>query len=194
MQQFCRVNCQPETDLLQLQDINAGKAYYQVFYGFSSHIDENFLQELRKSLNPAELERSERYRFQRDRLNYIACRAITRNVLASHLNCHPAHVDLRFSVNDKPFVPGNNLHFNIAHSREMFAVAFSQDGETGIDVEYVNRELDFEKIIKNYFSENERKSILTSGDNARKKFFLYWTRKGPARCIRASTTCARRCR
>jgi 4'-phosphopantetheinyl transferase len=86
-------------------------------------------------------------------------------------------VDIRFSVNDKPFVPGNSLHFNIAHSREMFAVAFSHYGETGIDIEFVNRELDFEKIMENYFSENERKSILASGDNARKKFFLYRTRK-----------------
>ena len=85
---------------------------------------------------------------------------------------------ISFSEYEKPFIPGNTLSFNISHSKDMFAIAFSNAGEPGLDIEFIKSDFKFEAIINRYFSKKETKHILNKPqDEALSTFYLYWTRK-----------------
>lgn len=67
-----------------------------------------------------------------------------------------------------------NIHFNLSHSGRMVACAIS-DVEVGVDVEYVDREIDL-NIAKHYFFNTEYESIMKS-PNPSNEFFSYWVLK-----------------
>ena len=149
-----------------------------VFYGHVSNIDDSIALALMEYLSPDELKRAEKFQFQADKINYISCRALLRNTISSHLNCSPKDLTISFSKYEKPYIHGNSLLFSISHSKGMFAIAFSNRGEPGLDIELIKHNFKFEPIIKSYFTPEEQKHILSKPhDDALLTFYLYWTRK-----------------
>lgn len=67
-----------------------------------------------------------------------------------------------------------NIHFNLSHSGKIVLCAIS-DMEVGVDVEYIDREIDL-NIAKNYFFNREYESIMKSADPS-EEFFNYWVLK-----------------
>lgn len=81
-----------------------------------------------------------------------------------------ADLTLAHNKNGKPYLKlFPDFHFNISHSDNILAVAFSS-APVGIDVEK-NREINL-KISQRYFCEEE-KNFVTDVDS----FFYVWTRK-----------------
>ncbi len=67
-----------------------------------------------------------------------------------------------------------NIYFNLSHSGKMVLCAIS-DREVGVDVEYIDREIDL-NIAKNYFYNSEYESIINA-ENKSEEFFKYWVLK-----------------
>ncbi len=100
----------------------------------------------------------------------------------------PPSVTIRRNSDGKPFF--NDLHmppFNISHSDELSVAAMSDTanvrGGIGIDIEFVRRSLDHEKLIRRFFTEDEQKIYFASADRE-DCFFILWTQKEAlAKCL-----------
>ena len=53
---------------------------------------------------------------------------------------------MKKSENGKPYFEDSDLHFNIAHSEDMVAIAYSKDGDIGVDIEGEIEEKRAEKL------------------------------------------------
>ncbi|RYG39425.1 MAG: hypothetical protein EOO01_29250, partial [Chitinophagaceae bacterium] len=83
--------------------------------------------------------RAGKFRFARDRRNFIAARGVLRILLGKYLATPPSEIYFEYSKFGKPSLPaGNSLQFNITHSQNLALFAFSKHLTMGIDVEFVN--------------------------------------------------------
>jgi phosphopantetheinyl transferase len=134
--------------------------------------------QLRKLLSTGELERASRFQFDADREMYILSHGFTRQLLARKTGLAPENIRFDLSKNGKPSVNSKNIHFNLSHTREVFALALSPDMSLGIDVECLGREIDWQPVSRLYYSDNERQWIASHpAEEQKKAFFIIWTRK-----------------
>lgn len=102
--------------------------------------------------------------------------SLSGEILVLHALCEVfgldrAEIEIEIGKNGKPNVVGEkNIHFNISHSGE-YAVCAVCDTPVGVDIEKI-REVDFRRIAKRYFRENEAEKIADIDD-----FFSLWTKK-----------------
>jgi phosphopantetheinyl transferase len=120
---------------------------------------------------------SDRLHFEQDRNTHLFCHTLLRLIISEKLNIHPSEIMLIDDGKSKPYIDGFPLFFNISHTRNAFALAFCDTNEVGIDLEEVNREMEFKSIIRRFFSAAERTFILDSPEDSINRFFLLWTRK-----------------
>lgn len=155
----------------------------------SWHLSANeHLQQLMKHVDGLSIEekaRSDRFKIEKDRVNYIVRHVFLRKVLACYLDI--AWDQIEFNENDygKPFIAGavaddtddsQSLQFSLSKSHHHVLLAITQNRLIGCDIERHNEALDFKAVIDNYFSAQEIKFILGSS-NQRLKFFDYWATK-----------------
>ena len=138
------------------------------------------VQSLRYTLSPDELARANRFRFEHHRNHFIVARGTLRTLLGLYLNIPPAQLHFRYNAYGKPSLelPHTTLHFNISHSHELALFAFSQHRELGVDVEFMDRDIDYNELAQHTFSPCEAAIVTAlSGDAKRQAFFSCWTRK-----------------
>lgn len=148
----------------------------EVYYGISNDLHSQYT-DLEKYINREESLRANKFRFSEDRYTYICCHGLLRSILSEKLQKNPLEIIFNYDRNNKPGLIGNPYYFNITNDRGAFAFVISKYFYAGIDMEKVNRTIDYLPIINNYFSDKERKIILESNDRAYEKFILLWTRK-----------------
>jgi 4'-phosphopantetheinyl transferase len=124
-----------------------------------------------------DLVRADRFHFEEDRFTWLFCHTLLRLIVSAKLGITSSDVKITIDRNNKPWLEGNALLFNIAHTREAFVFAISDSVRVGIDIEKVDRNIDFRSIIRNFFSAGEIKFIIEDPDYSRDRFFLLWTRK-----------------
>ncbi|HWG58375.1 MAG TPA: 4'-phosphopantetheinyl transferase superfamily protein [Candidatus Acidoferrales bacterium] len=134
------------------------------------------------SLSADEKNRAARFHFERDRNCYISARGILRELLGRYLHQVPRAIQLGYSAYGKPFLAGNNsdagMHFNVSHSHDLVLLAFSREGDIGVDVELIRPEFSGDEIAERYFSARELQELRSLPPELRVEgFFLCWTRK-----------------
>lgn len=131
-------------------------------------------------LSDQEKDKSNRFKFEKDRLRYITRHVFLREVLACYLNI--AFDQIKFTENNygKPFVDDSvnlqSLQFNLSKSNNHILLALTRIRLIGCDIERHNENLDYSAIINNYFSTQEINLILANSKQ-RMRFFDYWTVK-----------------
>lgn len=148
----------------------------EVYYGISNDLYSQH-PDLEKYISQEESLRAKMFRFPEDRYTYISCHGLLRSILSEKLRKNPLELVFYYDKNNKPGLIGNSYYFNITNDRGAFAFVISKYFYAGIDMEKINRTIDYLPIINNYFSDKERKLILESNDRAYEKFILLWTRK-----------------
>jgi 4'-phosphopantetheinyl transferase len=124
--------------------------------------------------------RAKRFHFERDRGRFIVARGILRILLGSHLGITPAKVAFGYTKNGKPFVADHagQIHFNISHSSERALYAISNRCALGVDIEHMNRDIDYANLAERFFSRREHAELQLIPESDRKRaFFACWTRK-----------------
>jgi 4'-phosphopantetheinyl transferase len=134
-------------------------------------------EKLMNYANDKDKSASIRLRDEQDRNTYLICHTLLRLIISKKLNAHPSEIQLINDGKIKPHIDGLPLFFNISHTRNAFILAVCDTSEVGVDLEEVNRELDFKSIIRRFFSASESTFILESPEDAINRFFLIWTRK-----------------
>lgn len=139
------------------------------------------VQRLEALLEPAEIERAYRFRFDRHRRRFIVGRGVLRTLLGRYLGVDPRSLGFRYGEKGKPcLAPGWNedLSFNLSHSSELALYGFGHRLELGIDVERRRELPGAEDIAERFFSEPERSALRRVAPEAKSEaFFNCWTRK-----------------
>jgi 4'-phosphopantetheinyl transferase len=133
-------------------------------------------------LSPDEIDRANRFHFERDRNRFSRCRSALRQLIASYLSIASADIRFDYLASGKPQLAGDQnprgLQFNVSHSAEMALIAVGSEHRIGIDIERIRTDVDTIALAARCFSQRERDGLRelplplrTSG------FYACWTRK-----------------
>ncbi len=112
---------------------------------------------------------------------FISTRCALRCLLGSYLQIPPELISFTYNKNGKPALAPeheSSLSFNLSHSGDWAVFAITTGSEVGIDIEFVDTELDFMQIANSYFSVSEQEELKNSlPEKKRSKFYHLWTQK-----------------
>jgi 4'-phosphopantetheinyl transferase len=141
-------------------------------------VDPARLIALQATLSRAEQHRAARYLSDRARIRFVAGRGQLRMLLARELQCRPSEVEISGAEHAKPYLPGSELRFNLAHSEDTALYALSWTNEVGVDVEHVIERPGLEGVAQRYLSPAERCSLAALPAVARTRgLYECWTHK-----------------
>jgi len=132
--------------------------------------------ELLLCLGSEEIERSERFAFQRDRQLYVSAHALARLALEQVSGLLAAPTSINATLGERPQIAeshGSNLDLSLSHTDGMVAVAIGRGVKCGVDVEAIDRTNTRGSVG---LSETEA-SYLERHDDPALAFFRYWTLK-----------------
>ena len=130
---------------------------------------------LKSCLSAAEVEKSDRFHFDKDRRVYIAARGTLRQLAGGMLNIPAGNLEIGTGPFGKPHFNGDAaaIQFNVSHSEKWVALALHENpAPVGIDIEWVNACFDYRQVAAHYFTPEERAQINTARD-----FYRFWTMK-----------------
>lgn len=131
-------------------------------------------------LSNDELLRADRFYFERDRRRFVVARSKLRQLLGGYLEIAPTAIVFDYMKNGKPYIYSNSaqIHFNVSHSEEFAIYAISRTCHLGVDIEYLNREIDWQVLARRFFAHSEFTCLENLAQPIRERaFFACWTRK-----------------
>lgn len=132
---------------------------------------------LRQLLSLDELQRADRFVFEKDRQAYTVARGLLRQKLAEATGREPNNLTFEYNNFGKPFLVGvPNLSFNLSHSGDGMVLAISDGRTVGIDLEDTSRPVEIHQIAPHFFAPQEVEMLNTLPDQVQ-GFFTCWTRK-----------------
>jgi len=133
-------------------------------------------------LSPDELERAQRFHFEKHRKRYIAGRGWLRTLLGGYLGIPPEGITFAYGEYGKPELLGKcgnqEIHFNLTHSDSIACAAVTRAGAVGLDIEHVRPLTDMGELVNRFFSPRESSLFEMLNRNEQPgAFFNLWTRK-----------------
>jgi 4'-phosphopantetheinyl transferase len=141
---------------------------------------ESPFDDLESLLSADELARASRFRFDRDRLRFIAVRGLLRRVLARYGGSNPAQLVFSYSPHGKPSLQSNadDIRFNLSHSNGLAVCAVTRGREIGIDLEKIRHDIEIEELAQRFFSGYEFDALRALAPEDRiPAFYRIWTCK-----------------
>ena len=146
----------------------------------------SFLPQLIILLSTQEHARASRLKFEEDRQQFIIAHAVLRLLSATYLKLKPEAIQFFCNKYGKPFFKLSAcidkqaiaLQFNMSHSGQYVAYAFTLNRPVGIDIEYIKQSDSLIKIAERFFSAKEYAALSKlSGKSQVKAFYHCWARK-----------------
>lgn len=129
-------------------------------------------------LSADEATRAQRFHFDRDRTRFVRARGFLRQMLGQACGQDPAGLMFGTGAHGKPFLQNCPLAFNLSHSRDLAVLALSQAGPVGIDIEFIDRQIDLAGLMQSCLTAAEADVVTALPDVARAaRFFAFWTAK-----------------
>jgi len=131
-------------------------------------------------LDRDERKRADRFRFERDRRDFIAAHALLRRMLAFHLGRPASTWQFATGAFGKPAIAESlgmpDIDFNLSHTRDLVAAAVASHGAVGIDVEKIDHaKADFD-LAPTYFAPTEVEILRRTPPREQEAyFFRLWT-------------------
>jgi 4'-phosphopantetheinyl transferase len=131
-------------------------------------------------LEPDEIARAARFRFEEDRDRFRLCRAAARIVLARYVGLPAARLRFGRGTHGKPHLLDETdarLEFNLAHSGGLGILAVAGRA-VGVDVERIDAGHSGDDVARRFFATDEVERLETLPARERvDAFFSCWTRK-----------------
>jgi 4'-phosphopantetheinyl transferase len=131
-------------------------------------------------LSSEETERHRRFRFEKDRHQFLVSHALVRKVLSSYVDVFPS--TWRFSSNryGRPEISvpdiDTPLRFNLSHTDGLAACVVTLAADCGVDVERLRMPGNPPGIAEKMFAATERNDLdKLQGRAFQERFFTYWT-------------------
>jgi 4'-phosphopantetheinyl transferase len=164
------------------------------------------IQALEQTLSDDERVRAQRFRFVKDRTHFIAARGLLRAILGRYLSREPQTLSFSYNAYGKPALAempegvgtnpscqrrlvaatasqsgrtkGEGLSFNATHAQGMALYAITCNRAIGVDLEYIQRQVEWEAVAERFFSPYEVSMLRAVPSHTRHiAFFNCWTRK-----------------
>lgn len=133
------------------------------------------------ALSPDEIERVLTARSEVFRHRFVRSRSILRRLLSRYLSLAPAEIPLVLNEHGRPSLsPGLNagMDFNLSHTDDWAVFAFGWGRRVGIDLERLDRRVDWRRIASSTFSELEQRQLEEADEGPGVHPFLRgWLRK-----------------
>ncbi len=136
-------------------------------------------------LSPSEQARASRLKSPLEQRRYITSHVFTRRVLSNLTGIAPGSLEFNKDKCGKSLlnrqaeagnVPSRLLRFNISHSENILGIAVGMGFEVGIDVEVVNKSLDFLEIAQASLEQPDVEQVQSSPVSERAPvFYRLWT-------------------
>jgi 4'-phosphopantetheinyl transferase len=132
-------------------------------------------------LSTDELNRANRFAFDHLRRRFVVCRGALRQTLGAYVGVRPESIAFEYGRRGKPALRHDGSfrpQFNVSHAEELAAIAVSAEQPVGVDVEWLQRTVDFEGLATRFFSNAETLDLLSLARHDRRAgFYNGWTRK-----------------
>jgi 4'-phosphopantetheinyl transferase len=129
-------------------------------------------------LSAEEASRSKCFKFDKDRLRFVARRGILRQLLGRYIDMSPASITYQTNPYGKLSFPSHALSFNLSSSQDRLAFAFALEKEVGVDIEHVRPLPDLSRLVEYWFSPEECVSLATLAPaDQLDAFYHVWTQK-----------------
>ena len=139
------------------------------------------LQQYRDVLSSDEVLRAEKLIDPQKKSDFIVARATMRLILGTYLRCSPARIEFTYNLHGKPFLhraAEPQLSFNLSHAGKSGLLALMETTPVGVDIEWIDKEIDCLAIARRYFSPAEERFLqLLPAEKRAIHFFRIWTRK-----------------
>jgi 4'-phosphopantetheinyl transferase len=149
-----------------------------------AHLDvrDSRIRELEQFLSQDELNRANRFYFERDRNRFIVARGLLRSILGRYLDLEPSQLKFIYGPYGKPSLAdefaARHIRFNVSHSDRLALYAIACGREIGVDVERLRPDFPNREIAERFFSPREVAMLFALPRNAQLvSFFNCWTRK-----------------
>jgi 4'-phosphopantetheinyl transferase len=144
--------------------------------------DERTFARLCQRLTRDEQVRAGQYRAWKDKLAFAIGRVLLRKTLSQHFPEPPGGWRFVQNTNGKPALAPSqgtpDIRFNLSHSTGIVVIAFSLGRDVGIDVEFVDQDVDPMHIARSQFSVAEAQMLESLPETRRRQtFFALWTLK-----------------
>jgi 4'-phosphopantetheinyl transferase len=123
------------------------------------------------------------FRFERDRLMFLATRALQRTALSAYVDVSPGAWRFAQGEHGKPYIAEPtglpSLHFNLTNTRGLVVCAISRaHRRLGVDAEWLQRKVDPVELADSHFSSTEFRALRALPYALQSdRFFRYWTLK-----------------
>jgi len=146
------------------------------------NLPKNEIAKYHALLSTDEVKRANRYKVKHKRCEYIVTRGLLRTILGQTLGRDSKSFVFEYAKHDKPFLPietsGTPVSFNVSHSHNQALIAVTLDRTIGIDIEYIRHDVEFKKLAKRFFSDQEYQQLDAYDETKLSAaFFACWTRK-----------------
>jgi 4'-phosphopantetheinyl transferase len=134
-------------------------------------------------LERAELVRYRSFVFDKDRLMFLATRALVRTVLSHYASLPPTAWRFESNVHGKPRLASmptcGPLHFNLSNTHGLVICGVSRFTERlGVDVESLLRDISLAEIVEDHFAASEAAAWRAQPEGGKHEaFFRFWTLK-----------------
>lgn len=131
-----------------------------------------------KALSREEAERYNRFRFNDDKFRFLLARYLLKTFAPEIAGQRHHSNDITFNEFGKPHFKDSPLQFSISHSGDISAVAFSDSGCIGLDIEFHRNIDDMKALSSRFFSGKENIFLANCHDlEFRRNFFRIWSAK-----------------
>ena len=151
---------------------------------WSAQIDgsDEEVAQLTQVLSTEEIDRAERYHFEKHKRRFIVSRGILRTLLSTYLQRPPHQIEFRYGPKGKPYLADplaeSAVQFNLSHSENLAAYVVSFDVEVGVDIEVIRPIRDALSIARRFFAPAEFAELQALPQSEQSEaFFACWTRK-----------------
>ncbi|MFO0755660.1 MAG: 4'-phosphopantetheinyl transferase superfamily protein [Byssovorax sp.] len=161
--------------------LSPGEAH--LFYVLEDQVKEPLLLARYEALlAPEERARRDRYRFDKNKHEYLLTRALCRTVLSRYMPVPPAAWTFSANAHGCPSVAtpeaARFLRFNLTNTSGLVACLVARDRDVGVDVEDTERHGETVQIADRFFSPSEVAELKAQPPGRqRARFFDYWTLK-----------------
>ena len=139
------------------------------------------LDTLRGILVDDEIQRADKFVFDKDRNTFARSRCALRLILARFLRCEPGEIVFDFNEHGRPEVSlpaSSSVNFNLSHSGDKALIALSRSRTVGLDLNNLNQEREWQPIARRSFSMAEQKALFLLPEAEREKmFYRIWGQK-----------------
>lgn len=129
-----------------------------------------------------EIQKAGRFHFATDRHTFVRTRTMLRGLLSRYAGVDAKKLTISYNKHGKPYLHNPDrdkaVFFNVTHSKDVALLAFTRQGEIGIDIEYMHDNVKYLELSRRFFSGQEYQALARlSGNELKMGFYRCWTSK-----------------